>query len=104
MRSHHHVPQDLLQTAEPVLWGLDAWTALVGVVLVIVSFQLMTSASAALGAVVICLWATFLVVGFAAVDGISVRLLLTWAVVWTLHRCVRRRQGTEVATRLGGRT
>ncbi len=102
MRSHHHVPQDLLQTAEPVLWGLDAWTALVGVVLVIVSFQLMTSSSAAFGALVICLWATFLVVGFGAVDGISVRLLLTWAVLWSLRRGVRRRrQGTEVATRLG---
>lgn len=104
MRSHHHMPHDLLQTVEPVLWGLDAWTALAGVILTILSFQLMTASSAAADALVVCLWASFLVVGFADVDGISVRLLLAWATAWVLSRRGRHHSATALVTRPGHRT
>lgn len=89
MPSHHPVPHDLLRSFEPVLWGLDAWTALIGSGLAMVSFQLLTSHSMGGIGVAVLLWASFLVIGFGVVDGVAVRLLISWAVAWLVRR-VRR--------------
>ncbi len=104
MPSHHNVPHDLLQTVEPVLWGLDAWTALAAVILVVSSFQLLTVGGLASDALVVCLWVCFLTVGFGEVDGISMRLLLAWAGVWVLRRRRRPCPRTALATHLDHRT
>ena len=100
MPSHHPVPQDLLRSSEPVLWGLDGWTAVCGILLAMLTFQLLTAGSAATMALAAAMWAIFLLVGFAAADGFAVRTLLAWAALWFVRQILHRPAARSGAPRL----
>ncbi len=104
MPSHHPVPQDLLRSSEPVLWGLDGWTAVCAIALAMLTFQLLTVGSTAAMALAAALWATFLLLCFAAVDGFALRTLLMWAAPWLVRQLRRRPAARSVAPRLVRRT